>query len=356
MLIALPFAASASTVVRTGEVVSLAADQVVEGDFYGLGSTAAVSGEVTEDLLLFGGTVTVNGEVGADMAIVGGSVDIHGTVQDDVRVIGGTVVVAGTIEGNLVVVASELKVLSTAVIGGDLMFFGGSADLSGSVGNDVLGTSERLRIDGAVGGDVDVKVGSVVVGDRAEISGRLSYDSAQELVRSQNAVIKGDIVRSEATVAPENGLRSLVVAFLVTLFASLVMFLLVKPFALRVVEQAEEHEWRSLLIGFGVVFLAPIASVILLVSTLGSLVGMLLIMTYFALLCLAFSLCGMVAGSYLMRFAKQSKTVSVITIALGTAVLFGLMFVPVLGPLVVMLLFMLTLGVVSQLVVRLLRS
>lgn len=355
-LVLIPFSANASTVVRTGDVVSLAADQSVEGDFYGLGGTTAVSGEVSEDLFLIGGTVTMNGDIGADVAAVGGTIDIHGAVGDDVRVIGGTVVVAGTVEGNLVVVASELKVLSTAVIGGDVMFFGGNADVSGAVGKDVLGTSEYLRIDGSVGGNVDIKAGSVVLGDRAEITGRLSYNSPQDLIRAQNAIVTGEIVRSEEKVAPDNALRSLAVAFLATLFAALVLFLLGKPFVHTIVSRSHDRAWRSVFIGFGFIFLVPIAAVILLVSTLGTLVGFLLLFAYLALLCLAFILVGPVIGSYVMRFTKQSPTVTVLTIVLGTALAYVVMIVPVLGQLLLLLTVTLTLGVVAEYFVRIMRS
>ena len=351
-----PFGVDASTVVRTGDIVSLAADQSVEGDFYGLGGTTAVSGAVSEDLFLVGGTVTLNGDIGADVAVVGGTIDIHGAVGDDVRVIGGTVVVAGTVEGNLVVVASELKVLSTAVIGGDVMFFGGNADVSGAVGKDVLGTSEYLRIDGPVGGNVDIKVGSVVLGDRAEIVGRLSYNSPQDLIRAQNAIVTGEIVRSEEKAAPDNTARSFAVAFLATLFASLVLFLLGKPFVHTIISRAHDRAWRSVFIGFGFIFLTPIAAVILLVSTLGTLVGFLLLCAYFALLFLAFILAGPVIGSYVMRFAKQSYTVTVLTIVLGTAIAYVVMMVPVLGQLLVLFAVTLTLGVVAEYFIKIMRS
>src|SRR3989344_4713335 len=104
VILAIPSVALASSVMRTGEAVSVAADQAVEGDFYGLGNDVTVSGEVTDDLLVMAGEVTVAGEV----------------------------------QGDLVVLAGTLKVLSTAKISGDILFFGTDAEISGEVGKSIF--------------------------------------------------------------------------------------------------------------------------------------------------------------------------------------------------------------------------
>ena len=139
-----------------GEDATFAVDQMVEGDLYWAADTVVISGEVTDDLLLLGSDITVTGKVGADLLTLGGRVDVHGSIGDDARIVAGDVVISGEVQGDLIVVASSLKVLSTAKISGDLMFFGDSADISGEVGKSVLGTSNTIRIDGSILGDVQV--------------------------------------------------------------------------------------------------------------------------------------------------------------------------------------------------------
>ncbi|MEZ4195216.1 MAG: hypothetical protein R3B53_02350, partial [Candidatus Paceibacterota bacterium] len=50
---------TAASTVRTGETISIAADQSVAGDFYGFGNSVAISGSVDDDLLLMAGTVNL---------------------------------------------------------------------------------------------------------------------------------------------------------------------------------------------------------------------------------------------------------------------------------------------------------
>ena len=356
VILTLPQITAASTVVRSGETVAISSDQVVEGDFYGLGGTVALSGKVSEDLLLLGGTVTMNGEVGADIAVLGGTVDIHGLVNDDVRVVGGSVTIAGEITGNLVVVASDLKVLSTAKIGGDILFFGAKGDISGAVAGDILGTSEYLRVDAPVGGGLDVKTRSLVLGERAAVTENVSYTSMVELTRSQNSIVKGDVVRSEAVVVAPNEFKNALVPFLITLFAALVFQLLFKRFTMRVVESAQTHQFRAVLIGFGVIFLIPIAAMILLISTLGSLLGVLLLALYFVFLTLMLFLMGCVAGAYVMPLFRQPAEVSMLSIVVGVALVHLLMYIPVIGPILVIPLAVLTIGVIAERVYLLFRT
>lgn len=351
----LPFNLSANTVVRSGETVAIADDQVIEGDFYGFGNTVAISGKATEDLFLLGGNVTINGEVGGDLAIVGGMVDVHGTVDDDVRIVGGTVVIAGDIPGNLVVVASDLKILSTATIGGDLLFYGRTADISGTLEGNILGTSEKIRVDGKVGG-VDIRTGSLVLGSRADVANNVSYTSAHELVRAQEAKVAGKIIYSDNVPLQNNSARGVVVVFLIFLFSTLVANLFLKEFSLKVTHNLEGRTLRYLGIGFGVTFLTPIAGVILMVSTLGSIIGFMLFSLYFVLICLTFALLGVVAGSYIRRLNKSSNDLSVLYIVLGVLFVNLLFYVPLVGPVLLVGLITLTLGVITEKIIQSIRS
>ena len=81
-LLFIPTTVWGASVVRTGEMVTITPEQVVEDDFYGMGNTVVVSGEVTSDLLAAGADMTVNGKVGADITVVTARLDIHGTVAE----------------------------------------------------------------------------------------------------------------------------------------------------------------------------------------------------------------------------------------------------------------------------------
>jgi cytoskeletal protein CcmA (bactofilin family) len=344
--------------VRTGEMVTISPDQVVEDDFYGMGNTVVVSGEITKDLLSVSADLTVNGKVGADMTVASGRVDVHGTVGEDLRVLAGEVVIAGEVKGDLVVVAKTLKVLSTAKIDGDVMFFGTDADISGSIGGDILGNSEKIRIDSEVKGGVDIATGALTLGDKADIGAGVKYTSFQELTRAQNAHITKDVVKNDpvSPVDESNAFKSVLIPFLIIAFASLVWYLFFRGFLQKIVVGTRTHALRNALIGFGILFVMPIASFILIISALGSLLGMALMFAYVLLLIASFITMGVVAGSLIARTAVSSGDVSIAFILLGVFSVNVLMYVPIIGPIILVGLMLVTLGAITVHLYRFLRA
>jgi len=354
LILSAPSLSLASSVVRTGEAVAVSADQVVEGDFYALGNTVAISGEVTEDLLVLGGTTKINGRIGSDLAVLAASVHVDGVVGDDARIVGGEVTVSGEVKGDLVVVSGTLKVLSTAKIGGDIIFFGNDAEISGEVGKSIYGTSDRIRIEGVVKGDVDIRTDALVLGDRADITGTVKYISASEIIRAQNARVAGAVVRNEPTIESAS-LRTALVPLLILLFAALVWHLLFGRLLTRVSTQAVTHPLRSMIIGFGLLFLVPISVGILVASTLGGLLGLTLLFVYVALLLASTTIAGIVAGSYLLTAIYPKYSTGIPSVLLGTTTFFLLLFIPIIGVALCITIILVTMGALATHLYRAIR-
>lgn len=355
VLLALPSLTFASSVMRTGDNVSVATGQAVEGDFYSAASKIIISGDIVEDLLVLGGTLNINGQVGKDLTAVAGDVDISGTVGDDVRVVAGQVTISGEILGDLVVLADTLTVLSTAKVSGDILFFGTRAEISGEVGKSIFGTSEMLRVDAVVNGDIDVKTSELTLGERTDVTGMVKYTSVREVVRAQNARVSGKVLRNEPAVGEVNTLKPIVIPFLLLIFAALVMYLLFGRLLERVSVQALEFPFRSMLTGFGLLFLTPIAIGILVMSTLGSLIGLVLLFAYFCLMLVAFITSGVVAGAFLMKLANKPSTNTLLTVLLGTTVSFLMLFIPFVGPFLLLGLVFVCMGALTTHLYRIVR-
>lgn len=336
---------AANTVVRTGESIEVGSDQLVDGDFYILGQTVSLSGTVTDDVVAIAGGITTNGSVGGDILAITGSFQHHATVTDDVRVIAGDVTIAESVGGDLVVVGGVLKVLSTATIAGDVLFFGGSAEVNGTVTGSVLGASERIRIDGPVGGTVDVTSGQVTLGDRAQITGDIRYISPSDLMRGQNAAVEGTIIKSIPTApASEVSMQSTIVPFFVLVTTVLIMHLLFRSLLVRVVETIFARPLLSAVAGSAVIFAVPFVTLLLLATIIGLLVGLLLFTTTLVVYVL-----GTVAAAYvtagLVSYAVQrSVDCSLWWLMCGTAVWYALFLVPVIGPAVALSVYLFALG------------
>lgn len=342
----LPFSVYAGPIIRSGETVSIDASQVLKGDFYGLGGLVTISGSAEDDAYIAGGTVTVNAPVAGDLTIAGGAVQVHGPVGDDLRVVGGDVTIADSVKGDIVVVGGHLALLSTATVGGDLIFVGGEASVEGTVTGGILGTADKVRINGAIGGDVSITAGTLVtLGDNADISGSVVYESRNDLVRAQDARIGGDVRKVESALEVEGSLlRTYALSIVVLVFAALAIFFIARARVVRLTEITSGSLGISGLIGLGIFLGVPFVGGLLVVSVIGTLLGVLLFVLYVLSILTALILSGTVLGYQLgKRFAKQSA-VTLSTVALGTIALTLLALVPYVGGFVFFACLMVVLG------------
>jgi len=343
-----PVSALASTIVRTGESVSVALDQRVEGDFYFITSSGSIQGSVTGDVVAAAGSLTITGEQGADILLLAGTVNIGETasVTDDVRIIGGDVVVAGTIKGSLVVIGNSLRLLSTGSVGGDVFFMGREMVLEGSVGGQVLGQAEAVRLDGLVSAGVDVTTPELVLGERANVTGDVRYASQNELTRAPGAVVTGTIVHGEvvAVGSAPFSYRSLAISFLVSVFASVSLFLVIRRPLTRFAEFSVNRFGLYALLGAALLVLLPMIITILLISVLGAFLGFIGLAIFLLLLIISIPLINIVLAACITKVLLQKVEINLIWITVAAALVQGLLFIPIIGPVAIIVLVLATIG------------
>jgi hypothetical protein len=345
------FSVHAETVVRTGQNIAVDASEVVKGDYYvsvGPWSQTSMSGKVEGDMYALGGVVNVNGDVGKDIFILGGSAQMYASTSDDVRVVAGEVTVGEHVGGDLFVIGGVLKVLSSATIAGDVIFYGGTADIAGTIKGSVLGKSEAMRIDGAVGKNVQVEtVKALALGDNAKVEGFLTYTSTDTINRAQNATVKGEVQHQkphQIDVASKSLTLFSVLPLLIALFTTLAFYLLFRRNLETFVLKAHKNHLKTVLIGLCVLLFGPSLAVLLVFTGLGLLLGLMALALFAFLVLLAYTLSGVLFGSYLAKWCTNHPRITLLWVVIGTVLLQALLFVPIVGLAVVILFTTITLG------------
>lgn len=144
--------------VRTGDSVTVAASERVDGDLYIFAGSVQVDGTVDGDLMSFGGQVTVNGTVTGDVLTAAGSVSIAGNVEGDVRTAGGQVTVSGQVGEDMFATGGQVTLAGGGTIDGDLIVSGGQVTVAGNVDGSIEGSAGTYRRTGSVGGTDRVAV------------------------------------------------------------------------------------------------------------------------------------------------------------------------------------------------------
>jgi len=342
----------AATVMRSGEVVSVANDQAVEANFYAWGSVITISGEMGGDVVIAGDTLTINGKVTDDVLAAGRTVSIGGEIGNDIRVAANDIVIDGTITGSVTVVGRQVKILSTATITGDVIIFATDLIHDGTIQGQLLGTIGRARINGPIVGDVSITTNILTVGERAEMGGALTYVSTRDYTRHPDATVAGAVVRNDPVLQTNLGdaWRMLAIGIFMILFGTMTLFIVLRR---RVMQFAPSvlalPFWRSALLGFGVLITTPFVISVLLVSVIGAPVGVLVLVLYSALLMVALLLLPVAAGSLLSVAVKQNMQKAFLLWLLIAAVfLIVVLPVPVAGPVLGLTLFLITLGTIVR--------
>lgn len=332
LLLLVPVSADAAIILRSGDSVTLEANQVAEGDLYAAGAAVSLSGNVEGDLLAAGATVTLNGEVAEDAVVVGDAIQVHGAVGDDIRFAGREVVIAESVGGDVIVFGDVLRVLSTATIEGDLVYFGRVFEFAGEVKGTVKGAADSVRIDGTVGSDVSMDVaGPLTLGERANIEGSVTYTSYEEVVRAQGSVVVGDVERRDPVVTPSAAFEASVLPLFGLLFTSLVYLLLFRSQLERLIKHITPSFGYQGLIGLAVLVGAPIASLLLIATLIGMPIGLLVLFAYLTLLFASWSLSGILVGTLLSRVFTKEYTISWSWVIVGTFAFFILGLIPFIG-------------------------
>ncbi len=290
-----------------GNIVTISAD--VQKSLYVGGNMVTIDGDVEDNLFIGGSNVMIRGDVGGSIHAGGGTVTIQGNITDDLLVGGGTVTIS-----------------ESASIGGDLIVGGGLVIIDGPVEGDVLIGGGQVTINSSIGGSVKAESESLELGEKAVITGDITYKATEEMVAADEAIILGEVEYSEVSETKVSTVNEnvkvsgflpklisfgLFVKLLISFATALVIVLLFGKKVQTFVQEAFANFWTNMGIGFAILVSAPIVCILLLITVLGGGLAGLAGTIYILMLSFALPLGSIAFGSWIIKTAsKQSKYVA----------------------------------------------
>ncbi len=289
---------------RSGENITIKADETVNDDLYVTANKFVLDGTVKGDLIVFGTDIIINGTVEGDLMAAGQTVVINGTIADDARIAGAALQIGkgASIAGDLVAAGASLEAKDGSAVNGELALGAGQALLAGSIDGDALIGTGSLELSGEFGGDVKAEVGEaeqnagspspsmfmpnisisiptvppgLTVDKDAKIKGNFEYTQTKD-VKIPESVVGGKVTRNEPTVSPEEVVvqptptetalkwtLDLVRSIVTLILFGLLLGWLVPAFIKSLIEKAKEKPVASF--GWGIVAYAAFFFAILLI-------------------------------------------------------------------------------------------
>ncbi|WP_152622561.1 polymer-forming cytoskeletal protein [Archangium violaceum] len=326
---------------RSGDVVRVGPQEVIDEDLYAFGSVVDIQGTVRGDVIAMGRQVDISGTVEGDVMSAASNTQISSPVRGSLRAASGDLSVSGPVGEDAMLAANNLRLTPESRVGKDLYLASGDARLYAPVQGELRAAARTLTLAAPVGQDAHAEVGTLRLTDEARVGGNLSYRSDQDAQLASGAVVSGTVEhlapRHDQGRSPAMGLYFWVRS-LVGLFALGLLFSLLAPrFARRVTAMLRQRPLPSL--GWGAALLVSVPFLAALVFLVGMLlggwwIGLFILALYAFAIALSFPVVGLFLGRWLLeRFHKTGAHLAV-ALLLGLVLLTLVGLVPILGGLV----------------------
>ncbi|MEK7584101.1 MAG: hypothetical protein AAB490_02570 [Patescibacteria group bacterium] len=346
---------AAQFVVPTGQSSAVVIAEGEYSDLYTAGGTVTVTRPIQGDLFAAGGEVGIHGSVGQDLFAAGGSLNVIAAVTGDAHLAGGSLTFLAPVGEDLLAAGGTIVVSPAATIGGDLRLAGGNIVVQGSVFGVTNIYGEEVYINSALGGPVSIVAKKLTFGPQSNIPATVYYKGPREAVVEDGAAVPNiQFTLQEFEKKPTHAPAFFAAGFFIMLLATLIAALLLLKFfgntVRTVVTTAYGKPWASLGLGFVGLIVAPVAVIILLATVVGLYLAMLLVMWFVLAMLLTGLLSAIFTGALLFKWIQKTPDLqfSWWSVAAGVIVIGVLKLIPVIGWLLVLVIFLMVFGSVLQ--------
>ncbi|WP_108067034.1 polymer-forming cytoskeletal protein [Vitiosangium sp. GDMCC 1.1324] len=334
---------ASAAVFRSGEVVQVGPQEVIDEDLYAFGRTVNIQGTVHGDVIAAGEQVDISGTVEGDVMAAAARTHILSPVRGSLRAASSELTVSAPVGEDALLAAGRLQLTPKAQVGRDVYLTSGDARVMGPVQGELRASAGTLTLGAPVGRDVHAEVGTLRLAEGARIHGNLSYRSDRDAQLVSGATVSGKMERLTPEHAQGRGFllglyfwaRSLIGLFAL----GLLLVLLFPNFARRATTVLRQQPLPSL--GWGIALFVGIPIAAALVFMVGLLLGgwwlgLFILALYALALALCFPVVGMLLGQWLLERFHKTGAHLVVTLLVGLVLLTLAKLVPIVGGLVVL--------------------
>lgn len=318
-------------------------DRTINSTLYSAAKNVDINGTINGDVFCAGQTVNINATVHGDVICAGQDVTISGKIDGSVRAAGQTLSIDATVGRSITVASSNFSLDANAKVGQDVTAMGNQLNIKGSVGRDVLATGSQVVLNGPVARNAKLSSPDVILRSSAAIAGNLEYTSKNKLTEDKGSSVKGSTKQIQPA-AHKRGYHFNVIFYLFALASLLLISLVLAFFFPEMLRKNAKHLstnfTKSLIVGIITSFALPIISLGLCLTLVGLPLALLLLVVWLLLVALS----GPVVAYYVGERILKKRANIYGTVALGSVIIVTAYMLPLVGILVLMLVYWLGVG------------
>jgi cytoskeletal protein CcmA (bactofilin family) len=170
-----------ATTIQAADKVHISNLHRIDDDLYAFAQKITIDGLIEGDLIAGGQDVFTNGEVTESQDVFAYRLVHTGTVGNSLRAFCNTIEIDGRVGRSVLLFGNEILIGKGAVIERDVTAGCRSARIEGEVGGDVDISAEKIYLSGEIGGDVTLKAQKITITAPTVIKGSLTYTTEKEL-------------------------------------------------------------------------------------------------------------------------------------------------------------------------------
>jgi len=330
------FTPALATEVRSGMSVFVDEQTTINDELYASGQNLTINGSVSNDLLAAGSQVLLRGKVGRSASLMGSNVEVSGSIGDNLRAAGSQVSVSGNVGDNASLAGSAVVLTRAGKFGRDLQAAATELRIEGSVGRNLRAAGTQVTIDGKIGGNACINARKLRLGPGALIRGNLTYSSPQKADIAEGARILGEKTHKPAPVREKREAHGWKFGLWLLRFLALYAIgAVVIAFAPATVASSADRviraPWISLLVGFILVVVVPVAVLIIMATLIGIPLALILLAMYLIMIYISRLFVSAAIGRWIFaKFGKPQMSLY-LDLLVGLLILWLLLLIPFAG-------------------------
>ncbi len=342
-LIAMLVTPGYALVIRSGDEVVIAQDEVIDDDLIVFAQRITINGTVSGDVCAFAQTVTVSGEVGGSLFSGAATITVDAKRVKTVWAAAGNIKISGDVDKNAILAGGSLLIGKDTRIGKDLRAYGGKFTVRGTVDGTITGGVGKFVMAGK-SGTVTIAADETEIQAAAEIFGDLIVESEAEPTIIEGATITGETRVEKPTEEEAAAFFAFapllaffisfikILIFIAKIIVGIVLIALSKTFVRRIADTLISKPWKSLGWGFLGLIVIPIAAAIFFMILIAFPIAVFGMYVYTILFYLASVFVSLVVGEKVIQLFKKEGEISLyLSFIVGIIVLFVLGLIPILG-------------------------
>lgn len=317
--------------------------------------TISFKDKVIGDSAIAGNLVDIIGNIDGIGFIAGNTVNVNGDIEYGF-IAGNKITVNGTIEKNAYIAGNDITISSDAKINRDLFMASNTIIIEGTVNRNIsLGASELIvKSTAKIGGNINVEADKITIEDGATINGTLKHNEKAKTNIGNNANIKKIEAYKEIEVENDTNDLSEALISIVNMFVVFIVFTSI--FQKTCAKTKEMYEGKNKYIknaGTGLLLLicVPVVCLLLLISSVGLSLGLVLFGLYIIGLYLAYITSSFVLGDLIITKLLKKDINNYFVGIIGIVLLKLLTLIPHIGGLISFIALILGLATIYNLII-----